>query len=216
MSITTIYTVGGLFALVATILSFIFIIPGKRNNNAFFKFLYNLFNFNELFLEKIFKFFYVLSTCFCVIGGFFMLFYVEEYYVPGSYYSSGHYESEWLGYTGLIVMIVGPIVVRIMYEAIMMAILAVKNIININKNVEKIAPKDEVPQAQNNGFYQNPYQQTTYQDPYQQNAYQQTTYQDPYQQAQYQQNTYQDPYQQAQYQQNAYQQNTYQQDDTQF
>ena len=77
-----------------------------------------------------------------------MLFYVEKIYHPGYYgyyYSSeGYWTTEWKGYYGLILMIVGPILVRISYEFIMMAILAVKNIMQINQNVQKITPPDVV------------------------------------------------------------------------
>ena len=143
MSITTIIILGSLFSIAAAILSFIFIIPGKRKLNPFFSFLRDLFNFKDLWLEKIFKFLYVLSTCFCVIGGFFMLFYVEETY--HSYYlrSGGYWEKEWRGYYGLALLIFGPVVVRILYEFIMMAILAVKNIMQINQHVQKITPAEE-------------------------------------------------------------------------
>ena len=142
MSITAVCIVGALFSLVAAILSFIFIVPDKKKLNPFFSFLRDLFNFKNLWIEKIFKFFYVLSTCFCVIGGFFMLCYVEETYHYSKYGS--YYDSEWKGYYGLILMVAGPIVVRIWYEFIMMAILAVKNIMQINQNVRKITSGDEV------------------------------------------------------------------------
>ena len=147
MSITTIIIMGALFSLAAAILSFIYIIPSKKKLNPFFSFLRDLFNFKDLLLEKIFKFLYVLSTCFCVIGGFFMLFYVQETYHPGysGYYytSEGYWTKEWMGYYGLILMILGPIVVRISYEFIMMVILAVKNIMQINQNVQKLTSNDE-------------------------------------------------------------------------
>ena len=141
MSITAIFIIGGMFSLAAAILSFIFIVPDKKKLNPFFSFLHDLFNFKYLLLEKIFKFLYVLSTCFCLIGGSFMLFYVEDTYHYSKY--GGYYTAEWCGYYGFILMIVGPIVVRIAYEFIMMAILAVKNIMQINHNVQKIAPTDE-------------------------------------------------------------------------
>ena len=60
-----------------------------------------------------------------------MLFAVERWY---SYYSG--YRYEWVGYYGLIMMILGPIAIRIVYEFIMMAILLVKNVIQINNKLK--------------------------------------------------------------------------------
>ena len=138
--VAAICIVGGLFSLAAAILSFIFIIPENKKLNPFFSFLRDLFNFKDLLIEKIFKFLYVLSTAFCIIGGFFMLFLTRSVYHSGYRGSIGYYTSEWIGYYGLLLMVFGPIIVRIVYESIMLTILAVKNIMQINRNVQKITP----------------------------------------------------------------------------
>ena len=120
-----------ILSIVATILAFIFIVPEKRRArlNGFGKFLHDTFNFKYLVIEKILQACYILATAFMVIGGFFMLFAVETH----GYYRT---RSEWIGYYGLIVMILGPIMVRITYEFLMMAILLVKNVIQINSKLK--------------------------------------------------------------------------------
>lgn len=116
------------FAAIVTILAFIFIVPDKRRAslNRFGKFLHDTFNFKFLIIEKVLQALYILVTCYIVLVGFFMLFYVEKYYWG---------ESKWFGGYGLLLMILGPIVVRLTYEGIMMFILLIKNVIQINNKL---------------------------------------------------------------------------------
>lgn len=114
-----------LFALAATILAFIFIVPEKRRAtlNGFGKFLHDLCNFKFLIIEKILQFFYVFVTAWFILVGFISLFQTDYY-------------GDWVGYIGLVYMILGPIFIRIVYELLMMAILAIKNIIQINNKLK--------------------------------------------------------------------------------
>lgn len=130
MSMAVISILGFIFALAAAILAFIFIVPDKKRAklNKFGKFLHDLCNFKFLIIEKILQFCYVFATAFTLISGFFMLFQIET-----SYYS---YRTEWVGYRGLLMMILGPIFVRITYELFMLALIAVKNIIQINNKLK--------------------------------------------------------------------------------
>ena len=199
---------GGVAALVCTILVFIMILPDKKRSklNAFFKYIHDLFNFKSLWLEKILKFFYVLNTLFCVFGGFFMLFCFTSY----SFY--GYSRTEYFGYYGLILIVAGPIVVRIVYEFAMMMILAVKNLIDINNKLnpqegsvaDKIAKDREAAAAQRAAQKQQAYaqQQQAYaqQQNYAQQNYNQGYAQNDYAQQNYAQQNYaqgyaqQDPY----------------------
>ena len=95
----------------------------------------NSYNFKFLIIEKILQFCYVLATAFSLIYGFLALFAVEEHY-SYSYYGGSYSSTEWVGYYGLLIMIVGPIAVRIAYELIMLALIAVKNIIQINNKIK--------------------------------------------------------------------------------
>ena len=166
MSIDVITIIAGVFALAAAILAFIFIVPAKKRNklNGFGKVVHDLLNFKDLWIEKAFKFLYVLSTAYSILLGFFMLFWVETYSYGGYYsyydysYVPGTTYHEWMGYYGFLVMILGPIAIRITYEFIMMIILACKNINDINNKLpnmcEAAEAKAEVKQevATNNNY----------------------------------------------------------------
>ena len=119
---------GGVLAVVATVLAYVFIIPENRRKklNAFGKFLHDTFNFKYLIVEKILQALYIFFTADMIILGFFMLF-----AMPKDYFGGRH----WLGGYGLLIMIVGPIVIRLMYELLMMAVLLLKNVISINNKL---------------------------------------------------------------------------------
>lgn len=118
-------------AVAATVLAFIFIVPDKKANKGkkFVSLLNSIVNFKFLIIEKILQAFYIFSTAFIILLGFFMLFVIT----PGGYYS----RSEWLGGYGILIMILGPIAIRILYEIFMMFILLVKNVISINNKLKK-------------------------------------------------------------------------------
>ena len=135
-----------MLALIATILAFIFIIPEKRRARlgGFGRFMHDFLNFKFLVIEKIIQFCYVLATALTFFGGFAALFSFERSYSFDYYSGTYATGSRWIGYYGFIIMILGPIVVRLVYELMMMAIIAVKNIIQINnklKNQNETAPK---------------------------------------------------------------------------
>ena len=138
MSATSII-VCGLLAITATVLAFIFIVPEKKRAslNKFGKFLHDALNFKFLIVEKILQALYILATSYAIIQGFFLLFTVQSY---GGYYYS---YSRWYGLEGLALMILGPIVIRLAYEGIMMFILLIKNVIQINNKIKGDADSDK-------------------------------------------------------------------------
>lgn len=109
---------GIILAVAATVLAFIFIIPEKKYATLpkFFRIVADIFNFKNLMIETILRALYIFFTCYAIISGFFTLF------------------SSFLG--GLIVMVLAPIGIRFVFELLMMAILAVKNIISINQKLK--------------------------------------------------------------------------------
>lgn len=121
-------------AIAATVLAFIFIVPEKRAKKMgkVGSLIHNIVNFKFLIVEKILQATYIFATAFVIMTGVFMLFYVEAGY-SGYYYSR---PATWYGGWGLLVMIAGPIAVRIVYEFIMMALLLVKNVIQINNKLK--------------------------------------------------------------------------------
>ena len=117
-------TVAALLAIAATVLAFVFIVPEKRREklNAFGKFLHDTCNFKYLVVEKLLQALYIFSTALVILNGFFLLF--QSVY--------GH----WLGGYGILIMVVGPIVLRLLYELLMMVVLLVKNVIGINNKLK--------------------------------------------------------------------------------
>lgn len=133
----TIMILTGVFGLILTILAYIFIVPEKKREklNNFGKFLHDTVNFKYLIVEKILQFLYILCTAAVLVFGFFALFAVEEHYSYSYYYSSSS-SSEWVGYYGLLIMVLGPIAVRLVYEFALMMLLLVKNVIQINSKLK--------------------------------------------------------------------------------
>ena len=137
-----------LMAIAATVLAFIFILPEKKRNKlpGFFRAIHDLFNFKYLVIEKVMQALYIFSTLFTVLYGFFSIFTSFEVttyqvYDGYSFYTGNkvyHTETsyEWYGYTGILIMIFGPIVLRLMYEGVMLVILLVKNVIQINSKLK--------------------------------------------------------------------------------
>ena len=115
-----------ILGIAATVLAFILIVPEKRRENqgAFCKFLHDLCNFRFLVVEKVLQALYIFSTAFVILYGVLQLFNVQPNYWTGG--------NTWMGGVGLLYIILGPIVVRLSFEMMMMVILLVKNVISIN------------------------------------------------------------------------------------
>lgn len=129
---------GFICALVATILLYVFVLPTRKNGTLprFLQLLHDVLTFKKLYLELILRALYIFSTCICIFWGFFLLFSREEYFSYGVF--GGSY-SESTFIEGLIILILGPILLRIVYEFAMLLILAVKNLMEIN---HKITPPE--------------------------------------------------------------------------
>lgn len=114
-----------ILALGGTVVSLILITPEKARAklNAFLRFVHDLFNFKFLFIEKVLQFCYILLTLYVFTSGFFMLF-------QTTYWGNS------LAGQGLLTMILGPVIIRIMYELLMMFVLLIKNVIQINNKLK--------------------------------------------------------------------------------
>lgn len=138
-TMTTLIILAVIIALGLTIALMILVTPEKRRAslNKFFRGVADICNFKGLLLEYIVRALYIFTTLLAVVLGFFTLF-VEPL-------------------SGLMLMILGPIVLRIYFELIMMFILLVKNVIQINNKtpgqtadpmkIERPAPAPAAPQA---------------------------------------------------------------------
>ena len=129
--VTVFAVIAAILAIGATVVAFILLLPEKKRPklNKFLGTVADILNFKHLFIEKILKAVYVFATAFAIIFGFLMLFSFVRYDYWG--YSGVH----WYGYQGLIIMIGGPIAIRIVYEILMMFILLVKNTMDINRKM---------------------------------------------------------------------------------
>ena len=120
---------GILTAIAATVLIYIFFLPESKRERLpkIGKLLHDIFNFKSLFIEKVLQLLYILSTTSCIFIGFFMLFGFEESWYRGV---------NWYGGYGILIMLLGPIAIRIAFEAAMLFILLVKNVIQINNKLK--------------------------------------------------------------------------------
>lgn len=189
-------TIGGVLGLAAAILAFIFIMPKKKDGRftgpriggtPLMQVLHDWFHFKKLYIGDVLKFVYIVASVGCLIGGFITLFTFEEVY-HYSYRDSYYTTESNFGY-GLIITIVGPIALRLFYELGMMAVLAVQNIMDINKKLPNLAPQQPEPTYQQPVYPQQPAYQVPQQPAYQ--VPQQPVYQAP------QQPVYQAPQQPA-------------------
>ena len=116
-----------ILAIIATVAAFILVVPESKREKLgrFGKFLHDAVNFKFLIVEKILQALYIFVTAYLILCGFFMLFMAPETWTG----------RHWLGGYGILLMVLGPIAVRLCYELLMMAVLAVKNIISINNKL---------------------------------------------------------------------------------
>ncbi len=133
-------TVASIAAIVLTVLAYKFIIPASKRAglNKLGQFLHDVFNFRFLIIEKILQCLYVLSTIACVCLGVCMLLGISI-----RSYSCSETYVDWYGLYGILIAVVGPFAVRLAYEAIMMGVLLVKNVIQINKKLKAQVDEDE-------------------------------------------------------------------------
>lgn len=122
--------------LAAVVLLYLFILPQKKRDSLprIGKFAADFFTFKDLYLEKVLRFFYILSTVFCIVTGVLMLFgfEVRSY----NYYGYSDTDVTWYGFRGLALAIGGTIFLRLFFEFMMMFILMVKNVLDINKKLK--------------------------------------------------------------------------------
>ena len=116
-----------ILAITATVLAFIFIVPDKRRKklNKFGKFIHDTLNFKYLIIEKILQALYIFFT----VGHSDRLLYAV--------YCNGRMARRQYMVGGYgILLIFGPIVIRLFYEFVIMFVLLVKNVIKINSKLK--------------------------------------------------------------------------------
>ena len=136
--------IGSILGLVATIVLYIKVLPRKLDgtfNNRFLQFLHNYFHFKKLYIEEILKFIFTLASVSCVLNGVMLMFSVSRSY---NWYT-GRYTTQSNFLAGLLLLVLGPVALRLTYEGLMMAILLVKNVMDINNKLK--APAEQTAQA---------------------------------------------------------------------
>lgn len=150
-----------ILAIAATVVAIVFFLP-KNNREKFgkgFARVHDFVNFKTFIIDYILKGLYILATAMCVFGGFFTIFTLrttyQNVYKSGSIFAQREATTSLsvdnIG-TGILIMILGPIIVRIVYELIMLAVVGVKNIVEINKKIPTVGEpetpdKPETPEA---------------------------------------------------------------------
>lgn len=173
-----------IISIILTILLAILVVPEKRRNGLpkFFQVVHDICNFKGLLLEKVLKVLYIFSTINVMLTGIFTWF-------------SGGYNFGLTFLTGLLILVLGPILVRLAYEFLMLFVLLVKNVIQINN---KLNGRSDNPFANNidlNQFKNSNAPEQNYTSPYAQPVQpiqpEQPMQQDYYQQQPVVQNNYQ-------------------------
>lgn len=155
MPINVATIIGGLAALIITIVLCAVILPKSREGQytGFLKFVRDYFLMKYLVIEAVLRFFFVLETIGCFTIGFFLLF----ARTPGY----GYYEGTSTAPIGLGFIIVGPFVVRLAYEISMLMIMMLKNVMEINAKMSGDAngatSAFDIPMPQTSQFNQAPF-----------------------------------------------------------
>lgn len=117
------YIILGLISLVLTLFILIVITPTNKDGklNKVFQFLHNFFNFKKLYITLIIKAIVIFCTVLSVVVGIRLLFGISYY---------GYYKVNTFWY-GLLLIVFGPISVRLSYEILWLTITSAQAIIQI-------------------------------------------------------------------------------------
>lgn len=152
-----IYAVASIIALIlalgAAVVMFIFVMPKKKDGKLpkILQIFHDIAHFKQFFIGYALKAMYIIATVFCLVYGFILLFGVETH--SSSFYGYGYTTTTSTFGTGILIMILGPIAVRLTYELAIMFITLVQNVADINnklknQNEKPAETKTEAPKAQ--------------------------------------------------------------------
>lgn len=100
-----------------------------NSDNKIIRFLHNLITFKSLLIEQILKVLYIILTLICIYFGFSLL--VASPIIA------------------ILLIILGPLVIRLLFEGLMLTVLLVKNVIDIRKKLYNN------PDSNNSSFFEN-------------------------------------------------------------
>lgn len=148
---------GAAAVVAAMVLLYLRVLPKKLDgtfSNRYLQMLHNYFNFKTLYIESVLKFLFTLLTVCCIVVGIVGVLsaifgllggLVDLFDYGGRYfrYLIGNFFSTVLG--SIAIAVIGPVMVRLVYEGTMMLIMLVKNVIDINNKIK--ASAEDVPAA---------------------------------------------------------------------
>lgn len=128
---------GVVCAIAATIALFVLVLPENKVGTLgkFPQFLHDIFNFKVLFLKQILQALYVLCTCLSIFIGFFLLFSVLFYGLDAVL-------------LGLALLLLGPVLLRIIYELLLLLILMSKHLMQIDQKMDALFLGEELEQPE--------------------------------------------------------------------
>ena len=127
-------------------------------DSKFMQFLHDYFNFKKLYIESVLKFVFALATVVCIVGGVvgilgaifgFFSGIVEALDYGGWYFEYLVRDVSYTILSSLFTLVLGPVIVRLVYEFAMMFILLVKNTIEINNKLPEKKKEPEAPSDEN-------------------------------------------------------------------
>lgn len=139
---------GIMAAVAATVLLCLKVLPEKFNGNFKkkpFQLIHDYFNFKKLYLESILKILFTFLSIACVAVGVLIILFGNNITLFGNIIEGLErgYVRDWVWalyfrniISGLGIAVLGPIALRLIYEAAMMFILLVKNVIQINNKLK--------------------------------------------------------------------------------
>lgn len=160
--------IASLISIAATVFLCIKVLPAKYDGTFKKKpaqFLHDYFNFKNLYLESVLKVIFTFASVACVAVGLLGATIGNIINIISNIFDAikfGYFPS-WIWnqffsylFGGILLAILGPVVLRLAYELILMFILLVKNVIEINKklkapeaaHVEEEVPATEAPAAE--------------------------------------------------------------------
>lgn len=134
-----------LTAVAATVLLCIKILPAKYDGTFKMKplqMVHDYFNFKQLYLETVLKVLFAFFSIYCILYGLFGAT-IGNFITVFERLSNPYYARfAWNAFVptffgGLAVAVLGPIVLRLIYEGLLMFVLLVKNVIDINNKMKK-------------------------------------------------------------------------------
>ena len=141
MAMSLILIASFLISLAAVIVLYVLVLPKKKDGtffSGFWQWVHDYFHFKKLYIESVLRFCFVFATIGSMVFGLFASLYSAISYPEDIGTAIGQF-------FGLVILL--PIGLRLFYELTMMAILLVKNVMEINKKLGQKSKNEAAPPA---------------------------------------------------------------------